>query len=59
MSFISARNTFFIYDIYKIDENSQEVETREFAEWNPLQGLKILEPNMWKRRSNMKGHHIR
>ena len=57
--FILDASSYSIYDIYKIDENSQTVETRKFAVWNPFQGLSITEDNIWKRRSNLKGHHLR
>ena len=57
--FLLDDNSYSIYDIYKIDENSETVETRKFAVWNPFQGLSIAEENIWKRRSNLKGHHLR
>ena len=30
-----------------------------YGEWNPIHGLKIFEKNIWKRRSNLMGHHFR
>ena len=56
---ITANHTYFIYDIYKIDERSDVVETVKFGEWDPLLGLTIAEENIWKRRSDLKGHHLR
>ena len=35
------------------------VEIVKYGEWNTLSGLIILEANTWKRRGNMKGHHLR
>ena len=54
-----ATNSFVIYDIYKIDEYSETVQIVEHGQWNLLQGLIIFEQNIWKRRSNMKGHKLR
>ena len=56
---VTGNHTYFIYDIYKIDEKSESVETIKFAEWDPLVGLRIVEENIWKRRINLKGHHLR
>ena len=56
---IAGKQVYTLYDVYKIDEESNVVETVKFAEWDPLNGLTIAEPNIWKRRSNLKGHHLR
>jgi hypothetical protein len=48
-----------IYDIYKIDETSDIVETVMFAEWDAMSGLSVVEENIWKRRADLKGHHLR
>ena len=51
---------FGIYDIYKIDEHSTNVITKEYGEWNPNDGiLLVYEKNIWKRRSNLTGRNIR
>ena len=52
-------DTYKIYEIYKINENSGNVEVNEYGEWNPSEGLTIREKDIWKRRSNFKGHHLR
>lgn len=48
-----------IRDIYKIDENSKEIATVNYGVWTPNKGLRIVEPNVWIRRSNFKGHQLR
>lgn len=58
-AYVTGNDTYFIYDIYKIDETSDMVETVKFAEWNASLGLSIVEENIWKRRSDLKGHHLR
>ena len=55
----SAKNDYVIYDIYKIDEYSENVEVIKSGEWNTSEGLKLFEENIWKRRSNMMGHKLR
>ena len=56
---ILAGSSYSLYDVYKIDEFSETVEVREYAKWNPSQGLSVVDDNMWKRRSDLKGHHLR
>ena len=56
---LSENRNYALYDIYKIDEQSNEVETVKYAEWNAVKGLTIFEDNVWKRRANLKGHHLR
>ena len=48
-----------IYDVYKINEASQDVEVTAFGEWSEANGLHILEKEMWKRRRNLKGEKLR
>ena len=48
-----------IYDIYKINENSKDVKMANYGHWNVSNGLKVIEKNIWKRRHNLMGHHIR
>ena len=57
--YIPGNTVYTIYDIYKIDESSDVVEVVKYAEWNSSNGFNIDEPNIWKRRSNLKGHHLK
>ena len=56
---ILEASSYSLYDVYKIDEFSETVEVREYAKWNPSQGLSVVDDNMGKRRSDLKGHHLR
>ena len=56
---ILEASSYSLYDVYKIDEFSETVEVREYAKWIPSQGLSVVDDNMWKRRSDLKGHHLR
>ena len=58
-SYFTEKASYTIYDIYKIDENSEVVKTVKYAGWDALNGFSIKEPNIWKRRSNLNGHHLR
>ena len=55
----SDNSIYNIYDIYKIDEGSDEVEVRKYAEWKKSIGLQVIEQNIWKRRSDLRGNHLR
>ena len=57
--YILGNAVYTIYDIYKIDESSDVVEVVKYAEWNATNGFNVDEPNIWKRRSNLKGHHLK
>ena len=57
--FIPGIRTYSIYDVYKINKNSREVEIVKFGDWNTATALTVAEENIWKRRSNLKGHHLR
>ena len=50
---------FRIYDQYKIDEYSNLIMSAKYGEWDPVDGLTLYEENIWKRRSNLKGHRFR
>ena len=50
---------FKIFDEYKIDELSSMVFSEKYGEWDPIYGLTVYEENIWKRRSNLQGHHLR
>ena len=56
---ILEASSYSLYDVYKIDEFSETVEVREYAKWIPSQGLSVVDDNMWKRRVDLKGHHLR
>ena len=51
--------TYSIFDIYKIDEFANDVDLVEYGTWNPIQGLHVIEYDIWKRRSDLKGNHLR
>ena len=53
------KGRFEIFDEYKIDEFSNRIFSTRYGEWDPIHGLKIFEKNIWKRRSNLMGHHFR
>ena len=57
--FIPETRTYSIYDVYKIDKNSMEVEIVKFGDWNTATGLVVTEENIWKRRSNLKARHLK
>ena len=56
-----------IYDVYKINASSKEVELRKYGTWSeeragygePGESLLVEDEVMWKRRGNLKGYHIR
>lgn len=49
-----------IHDVFKIDEALTDVELINYGQWNPSDSMITLtEPNIWKRRSNLKGHRLR
>ena len=50
---------YHVYDVYKIDEKSDVVEVRKYFQWKNSTGLHTAEENIWKRRSDLKGFHIR
>ena len=53
--------TIDIFDVYKIDSASKVVEVEFYGNWSDTWGTEIEVSNdiMWKRRGDMKGHHIR
>ena len=55
----SDNSIYNIYDIYKIDERSNEVEVRKYAKWTNSMDLEYIEQNIWKRRSDLRGNHFR
>ena len=59
--------TIEIYDVYKINSSSKDVEVSNYGNWSderPGQGdsresLLVKEELIWKRRGNLRGYHIR
>ena len=51
--------TYSIFDIYKIDEFANNVDVVEYGTWNPIQGLHVMEYDIWIRRTDLKGNHLR
>ena len=45
--------------MYKIEKSSRKVELVKYGNWNIDDGVSVQETNIWKRRSNLKGHQIR
>ena len=50
---------FKIFDEYKLYEQSDKLMIAKYGEWDPNEGMTVYEEDIWKRRSNLKGHHIR
>ena len=55
-------DTIDIFDVYKINSSSKDVEVQYYGNWSS----KISDPSllvsnevMWKRRGDLKGYHIR
>ena len=48
-----------VYDVYKVNENSEDVKTATYGYWERQKGLMIIEKNIWRRRHNLLGHQIR
>ena len=57
--FNQAYNRVDVYDVYKIDPKTTNVEVELYGSWAAGPGLVVETENIWERRSNMKGHHIR
>ena len=59
--------TIEIYDVYKINASSKEVELTKYGTWSeeragygePGESLLLEDEAIWKRRGNLKGYHIR
>jgi hypothetical protein len=50
---------FKIFDEYKLHEHADKLMIVEYGEWDPNEGMTVYEEDIWKRRSNLKGHQIR
>ena len=51
--------SFEIHDVYKIDQQAENIETVRYGKWKKKIGLTIYDRNIWKRRSDLKGYNIR
>ena len=47
-----------ISEVYKIDKRSNHLEINYYGKWRTDQSVTVKEPNIWKRRSNLKGTKI-
>ena len=54
-----SEGKFNIFDQYKLHEDSDKLMIEKYGKWDPNKGMTVHEKNVWKRRSNLKGHHIR
>ena len=57
--FGESDGTFKIFDKYKLHVQTNQLMMAKYGEWEPNEGMTVYEENIWKRRSNLKGHHIR
>ena len=61
-----AYQTIEIYDVYKINASSKDVELTKYGTWSeeragygePGESLLLEDEAIWKRRGNLKGYHI-
>ena len=59
--------TIEIYDVYKINSSSKDVEVSNYGYWSDerlghgasKESLIVKEDLIWKRRGNLRGYHIR
>ena len=52
-------STIEIEDIYKIEEQKEEILHADYGLWNTFNGMVTYEANIFHRRSNFQGHTIR
>ena len=57
--FVIVGGSYIIHEVFKINKHSNNVEVHEYGNWNPLEGLTVTEVDKWKRRGNLKRHHLR
>ena len=48
-----------IHDIYKTETNSKRILKVPYGKWDSNSNLSVIEPDMWKRRSDLQGHNLR
>ena len=49
----------YFLDVYKMNEESENVIRVSYGRWNKKTGLSIFERSIFKRRSNFQGHELR
>ena len=54
-----GNGSFLFHDVYKITEQSPDVEISRYAKWDKSLGIKIEKKSFWDRRSNLHGHNLR
>ena len=59
MALFAAHHKISIYDIYKINTKSNKIDVKDYGEWTPEAGLKVFNGNIWRRRADTKGFHLR
>ena len=52
-------STIKVEDIYKIDEQKEELLRADYGLWDTFNGMVTYEPNIFRRRSNFHGHVLR
>ena len=52
-------NNIDIYEVYKIDPESDLVIVKSHGKWSKSGGFEVDPENKWKRRSDFRGHHFR
>ena len=48
-----------IQEHYKIDEQAENIISLNYGQWDSWRGITIVEPNIWKRRSDLQGYNFR
>ena len=48
-----------VREYYKIDEQSQNIITLNYGQWDSLKGITVAQPNIWKRRSDLQEYTFR
>ena len=48
-----------IREHYKIDEQAENIISLNYGQWDSWRGITIVEPNIWKRRSDLQGYNFR
>ena len=54
-----GNGSILFHDVYKITEQSPDVEILRYAKWDKSVGIKIVEESFWERRSNLHGYNLR
>ena len=48
-----------IHDVYKTETNSKTILNVLYGKWDSNSNLSVIEPDIWKRRSDLHGHNLR